>query len=60
MLLSRGRLELQQANLLVAPAVLAAENDIGGLRLVNPGLGLYIVLLELSRVHVVRVSPARA
>ena len=60
MLLSRGRLELQQANLLVVPAVLAAENEVGGPRLVNPGLGLYVVLLELARVHVVRVSPARA
>ena len=58
MLLSRGRLELQQANLLVVPAVLAAESEVGGPRLVNPGL--YVVLLELARVHVVRVSPAHA
>ena len=59
MLLSRGRLELQQANLLVVPAVLAAARAVGGPRLViAASVGLYVGLLVMLRAHGVRVPLA--
>ena len=59
MLLSRGRLGPQQANLLLVPAALAAARAVRGPRLViAASVGLYVGLLVVLRVHGVRVPLA--
>ena len=63
MLLSRGRLELRQANLLVVPAVRAAASaDCGPRLVIAASVGLYVGLHEIALVvrvlHGVRVPLA--